>query len=88
MNAELHKFVSNNCVNIERSIANLKTVKNTVEQEGFRSANIRDCAALMKYFGFLEEQLAKADHGLDEWTGSNKLGEYRAMGELFKGLSF
>jgi Xaa-Pro aminopeptidase len=43
-----------------------------------RQCNIRDCAAIMKYFAFLEEELAKPDHGLDEFSGSQKVSAYRA----------
>jgi len=56
--------------------------------DGMRACNVRDCAAIMKYFAFLEEELKKSDHGLDEFKGSAKLLEYRAMGDLFKGPSF
>ena len=53
-----------------------------------RQCNIRDCAAIMKYFAFLEEELNKEDHGLDEYKGAMKVGEYRTMGDKFVGLSF
>jgi len=42
-----------------------------------RQANIRDCAALMKYFAYLEEELQKPDHTVDEYTGAERLLEYR-----------
>jgi hypothetical protein len=35
-----------------------------------RNCNIRDCAAIMKYFAFLEEELAKENHGFVEVMGS------------------
>jgi hypothetical protein len=38
-----------------------------------RNANIRDCAALMKYFAFLEEELADSNHNLTEYTGARKV---------------
>jgi Xaa-Pro aminopeptidase len=53
-----------------------------------RKANIRDCAAIMKYFAFLEEQLAKPDHGLDEYSGARKVEELRTFGDFYKGPSF
>jgi len=53
-----------------------------------RNCNVRDCAAIMKYFAFLEEELKKPDHGLDEYKGAVKMGWYRSQNELFKGLSF
>src|ERR1700677_3091888 len=45
-------------VNIARSpIADLKAIKNATEIEGFRACHIRDGAALVRYFAWLEEQL-------------------------------
>jgi len=66
----------------------MKASKNKPQMEGMRACNVRDCAAIMKYFAFLEEELKKPDHGLNEFVGSAKLLEYRAMGDLFKGPSF
>jgi hypothetical protein len=37
----------------------------------------------MKYFAFLEEELKKPDHTIDEYTGAKKLLEYRAQHEWF-----
>jgi Xaa-Pro aminopeptidase len=62
--------------------------KNEIMQEGMRQCNIRDCAAIMKYLAFLEEELKKPDHGLDEYSGSLKMGEYRTHGQLYLGPSF
>ena len=66
----------------------LKACKNKVQQEGMRNCNVRDCAAIMKYFAFLEEELAKENHGLNEFIGANKVTEYRGLGELYIGPSF
>lgn len=51
-------------------VAKLKCLKNPVEAQGMKNANVRDCAAIMKYFGFLEEELSKPDHGLTEYSGA------------------
>lgn len=48
-----------------------------------RACNIRDCAAIMKYFAYLEEELCKSDHTLDEFTGAETVGNYRKEGDLF-----
>jgi Xaa-Pro aminopeptidase len=53
-----------------------------------RNANIRDCAAIMKYFAFLEEELQKPDHGLNEFNGARKVEEYRTFGEKYVSPSF
>ena len=42
----------------------------------------------MKYFAFLEEELKKEDHTMDEYTGARKVEEYRTHGERYKGPSF
>lgn len=72
----------------ENIVEAMKAVKNKVQMEGMRQSNIRDCAAIVKYFSFLEEELKKPEHGMNEFTGAMKLLEFRAAGELFKGPSF
>ena len=43
----------------------------------------------MKYFAFLEKELKKEDHGIDEFTGARKVEEFRAKaGDIFIGPSF
>ena len=42
----------------------------------------------MKYFAFLEEELTKPDHGLDEYIGAQKVSGFREQGELYRGPSF
>ena len=45
-----------------------------------RNANIRDCAAIVKYFAFLENELRKPDHGLDEYIGARAVvADMRAL---------
>jgi Xaa-Pro aminopeptidase len=90
-----HKFVNlltthkYEMVNQEESILPLlKCKKNETQMQGMRDCNVKDCAAIMKYFAFLEEELRKPDHGLDEFSGARKVEEYRTFGELYKGPSF
>ena len=66
----------------------MKAKKNAIQQEGMRQCNIRDCAAIFKYFAFLEEELQKPHHGLNEYNGALKLLEYRKMHEMFIHPSF
>lgn len=44
----------------------------------------------MKYFAFLETELKKPDHGIDEFTGARKVEEFRthAGSEIYVGPSF
>jgi Xaa-Pro aminopeptidase len=64
-----------------------KAIKNSVEIDGFRNCHLRDAAALIKYFAWLESEL-KNGAVLDEVDGADKLAEFRKMGSDFKGLSF
>jgi Xaa-Pro aminopeptidase len=56
-NAQLSRNIKNLIVPKNNVIALIKSRKNVTEQQGMRDANIRDCAALMKYFSYLEEIL-------------------------------
>jgi len=63
-------------------------VKNEVELEGFRQCHIRDGAALISYFAWLEEQLLVHDAKITEWQAADHLESLRASQEHFRGLSF
>lgn len=69
-------------------IALMKAKKNKVQMDGMRQANIRDSAAIMKYFAFLEEVLRNNDHNLTEYKAGLQLLEFRKQNQYFKGLSF
>jgi Xaa-Pro aminopeptidase len=75
-------------VEVVRSpIEDAKAVKNETEREGMRKCHIRDGAALIEYFSWLEEQL-KNGIELDEVQVADKLEEFRKGKENFMGLSF
>ncbi|KAI9061629.1 Creatinase/aminopeptidase [Trametes sanguinea] len=75
-------------VTVARSpVTDLKAIKNAVEIEGFRQSHIRDGAALVRYFAWLEEQL-NAGKELSESQVADQLEKYRSELDLFKGLSF
>ncbi|KAH7122811.1 putative Xaa-Pro aminopeptidase P [Dendryphion nanum] len=69
-------------------IADAKAIKNSVELEGMRQSHIRDGAALIEYFAWLEDQLIAKNATLDEVDGADKLESIRSKHKLFKGLSF
>ena len=54
-----------------------KAIKNDVEIEGFRNSHIRDGAALIQYFAWLEEQLANGVV-LNESQAADQLEAYRS----------
>ena len=77
----MHRLAKDNCVVLDNNvIQHIKACKNEVEQSGMRTANVRDCAAIMKYFAFLEQELKKPDHGLSEYTGARKMDHLRTLG--------
>lgn len=84
-NSSLHKICKDSMVEVCDVVAKIKACKNPVEKLGMKNANIRDCAALVKYFAFLEEELKKPDHTLTEYTGAEILHhKYRAAHPMFK----
>ncbi|KAG1859131.1 peptidase M24, structural domain-containing protein [Suillus tomentosus] len=76
-----------NAVLIPSPVATMKAIKNETEIEGFRNCHIRDGAALIRYFAWLEEQL-NGGVELNESQAATKLEEFRSELDLFRGLSF
>lgn len=87
-NSEIRRQIDGHYVEKNGVIELLKAQKTPTEIQGMQNANIRDCAAIMKYLAFLEEELAKPDHGLDEFKGSQKVLSYRKENEKFVSPSF
>lgn len=73
---------------IRSPIGDAKAVKNETELEGMRRCHIRDGAALIEYFAWLEDQLVTQKASLDEVQAADKLEELRTKQKLFVGLSF
>jgi Xaa-Pro aminopeptidase len=71
---------------IRSPIGDAKAIKNDVELEGMRACHIRDGAALIEYFAWLEQQLLIQE--LDEVTAADKLEALRSKQKNFVGLSF
>ena len=87
-NAELHRLLKDVAVKADNTIKDTKAAKNPIEQAGMIACHIRDCAAVVKYFAFLEEELRKPDHNLDEFSGARILDELRTHGQYHQGPSF
>merc|ERR1712093_118694 len=77
----------NNLVIASSPVAELKSIKNETELEGFRQSHIRDGAALTAYFAWLEETLASGSK-ITESQAADKLEEFRTKQAHFRGLSF
>jgi len=58
-------------------VTDAKAIKNDTELEGMRQCHLRDSAALINYFAWLEEQLANGVE-LDEADGAERLEKFRA----------
>jgi len=55
---------------------------------GMRACHVRDGAALIEYFAWLEDQLVNKKATLDEVEAADKLEELRSKKGHFVGLSF
>ncbi|OJD38832.1 xaa-pro aminopeptidase [Diplodia corticola] len=73
---------------VRSPIADSKAVKNKAELDGMRACHIRDGAALIEYFAWLEDQLIAKGAKLDEVQAADKLEAIRSKHERFVGLSF
>ena len=65
----------------------MKAIKNEREQQGFKSAMLRDGIALVRFLKWLDGQVEAASP-LTEMSVSDKLESLRAEQPLYKGLSF
>ena len=73
----------------EDYIENIKYVKNPVEIEGFRKANLKDSVALIKFFAWLEDELVvKNRKDLNEYQIGLKNKQVREDQENYMGESF
>ncbi|KAF7525216.1 hypothetical protein G7054_g11162 [Neopestalotiopsis clavispora] len=73
---------------IRSPIEDHKAVKNATELEGMRQCHIRDGAALVEYFAWLEDQLINQKATIDEVQAADQLEAFRAKKDRFAGLSF
>ncbi|MGL4773116.1 MAG: aminopeptidase P family protein [Clostridium sp.] len=63
-----------------------KAIKNHIEIENLKQCQIRDGVAMVKFIKWLKEIVSNKEIG--EVLVSEKLKEFRGLGELFKGTSF
>ena len=88
VNEALFEAIPADCkkLNTKSPILIDKAKKNAVELEGERIAMRQDCAALTRFFKWLEEEAFKTPQ--TEWSLMEKLHEFRLMGENFVEESF
>lgn len=63
-----------------------KAVKNETEISGFKAAHLRDGVAMVRFLHWLDQSVGKIE--VTEISAAEKLAEFRAGNDLFKGLSF
>ncbi|SPQ22717.1 bc1f0ce7-2f29-46ac-836b-763ee931995f [Thermothielavioides terrestris] len=73
---------------VRSPVGDAKAVKNDTELEGMRQCHIRDGAALIEFFAWLEDQLINKKAVIDEVDAADKLEELRKKQKDFVGLSF
>lgn len=73
---------------IRSPVGDAKAIKNETEMNGMRSCHVRDGAALIEFFAWLENQLIEKKNSVDELQAATKLEEIRRKHERFVGLSF
>uniref|UniRef100_A0A915AB89 Xaa-Pro aminopeptidase 1 n=1 Tax=Parascaris univalens TaxID=6257 RepID=A0A915AB89_PARUN len=87
-NYEFGSVIGKDYSNIGASpIQAMKAVKNDVELQGMRNSHIRDSAALVEFFRWLEEEVL-AGRKVTELSASDKSEQLRAKQPLYVGLSF
>lgn len=70
-------------------VESTKYIKNDVEIKGFRDCHVRDGAALVRYFAWLENELIREKNTkLTEYDAALKSKEFRKQGKYFIGESF
>ncbi|KAF8590921.1 Creatinase/aminopeptidase [Ramaria rubella] len=64
-----------------------KAIKNDVEIVGFERAYLRDGAAMVRWYAWLDEKIS---HGYEitEYQASQRLTEFRSKSELYAGLAY
>ncbi|KAF7332375.1 Xaa-Pro aminopeptidase [Mycena kentingensis (nom. inval.)] len=62
-----------------------KAVKNSTEIQGFFNGNLRDSVAMVRWYGWLNEQVVKKRNPVTEYEAQVKLGAYRAQEKYWAG---
>jgi hypothetical protein len=64
-----------------------KAVKNATEIAGFRSAYVKDGAAMCRWFAWLDQKFRQG-YEVTEWEASEKLNDFRREMPLYVGLAY
>ncbi|OWB57806.1 hydrolase activity protein [[Candida] boidinii] len=69
-------------------VVEMKGIKNDVEIEGHRFAQLKDGIALTRFFAWLQDSLINENLQIDELQASERCEFYRSILSDYKGLSF
>lgn len=86
VNYTLYKHVTREIVEVESPVKRMKTVKNTTEIEGFKSAMLKDGIAMVKFLSWLKSAVEAG--GQTEISIDKKLTSLRAEQPLYRDISF
>ena len=86
VNYTLYKQVTREIVEVESPVKRMKTVKNTTEIEGFKSAMLKDGIAMAKFLCWLKPAVEAG--GQTEISIDQKLTSLRAEQSLYRDISF
>ena len=86
VNYTLYKQVTREIVELESPVKRMKTVKNTTEIEGFKSAMQKDGIAMVKFLSWLKPAVEAG--GQTEISIDKKLTSLRAEQPLYRDISF
>ncbi|KAF9405245.1 hypothetical protein BGZ94_003674, partial [Podila epigama] len=76
-----------NTIEVRSPLIDAKAIKNNAELSGMRQCHLRDAAAMINYFAWLEDALGKGIV-LDEVEAADQLHRFRSQQEGFVGPSF
>lgn len=68
-------------------VEEMKAIKNETEINGLRNAYLRDGAAFVKWFAWLDEKMAQG-YDITEWEAAWRLTEYRRRNKHYMGLAY
>lgn len=87
-NAQIYSLIPKEVIKIEKDsiVRDLKGIKNSIEQDGFRRAMIKDGVAMVKFLHWLEKMVPQG--GVTELSAAKQLKKFRAENDTFMGESF
>ncbi|RMX55174.1 hypothetical protein pdam_00018932 [Pocillopora damicornis] len=69
-------------------IALPKSIKNSIEIKGMKNAYLKDNVAMVEFFYWLKNEVAKGNSGITEMSSVTKLEEFKSAQEGYQGYSF